>query len=373
MNLERDNLFDELGLRRLKESYMLPNEQSPQERFKYVSEQFASNPEHAKRLYEYSSKHWLSYSTPILSYGRSRRGLPISCYLPYIDDSAEGLVKALSEVNWLSMLGGGVGIGFGIRSEDDKSVGVMPHMKVYEASSMAYSQGSTRRGSYAAYLDINHPNIVQFIEMRKPTGDHNMRCLEIHHGINITDEFMKIIENSMKDDDFDDTFELKDPNSDVVKNKVSAKWLWEKIIDTRMRTGEPYIHFISTSNNAMHDFQKNLGLKIRQSNLCLTGDTIITILTHDGVIRDIELCRLEEYMKDGVVKVRSFNQEKNEFEFREVTAFALTAKNAELMEITSDTGETIRCTPDHKIYTKNRGYVMAKYLLDTDELMIDVK
>lgn len=372
MNFERDSLFDEMGLRRLKESYMLPSEKSPQERFKYVSEQFASNPEHAKRLYEYSSKHWLSYSTPILSYGRTKKGLPISCYLPYLSDSAEGLVKTLSEVNWLSMLGGGVGIGFGIRSEDDKSVGVMPHMKVYEASSLAYSQGNTRRGSYAAYLDINHPNIVQFIEMRKPTGDQNMRCLEIHHGVNITDEFMNIIENCMKDDNYDDTFELKDPDSNVVKNTVSAKWLWEQILDTRMRTGEPYIHFITTSNDKMQEFQKKLGLKIRQSNLCLAGDTIITILTEDGVIHDIELCRLEEYMKNGVVKVRSFNHETSEFEFKEITAFALTAKDAEVMEITSDTGKTIRCTPDHKVYTKNRGYVMAKNLSETDELMIDV-
>ena len=194
---ERDDLFDELGKVRLKESYMMDNEISPQERFIYVSKCFSTNQEHAQRLYEYSSKHWLSYSTPILSYGRSRRGLPISCYLNYIHDSAEGLVDNLSETNWLSMLGGGVGVGFGIRSSDDKSTGVMPHLKMYDASSLAYRQGRTRRGSYAAYLDVSHPEILLFLEMRKPTGDQNFRCLNLHHGINITDEFMQLIENSM--------------------------------------------------------------------------------------------------------------------------------------------------------------------------------
>ena len=138
IDLERDKLFDELGIKRLQESYMRDTESSPQERFVYVSAAFASNDGHAQRLYDYSSKHWLSYSTPILSFGRSKRGLPISCFLPYLDDSAEGLVNTLSEVNWLSMLGGGVGIGLGIRSADDKSVGIMPHLRTYDASSLAY-------------------------------------------------------------------------------------------------------------------------------------------------------------------------------------------------------------------------------------------
>ena len=130
VDYSRDALFDELGLTRLKESYMMDEEESPQQRFAYVSSKFGSDPEHAQRLYEYSSKHWLSYSTPILSFGRSKRGLPISCFLNYIEDTAEGLVENLSETNWLSMLGGGVGIGFGIRSADDKSTGVMPHLKI---------------------------------------------------------------------------------------------------------------------------------------------------------------------------------------------------------------------------------------------------
>jgi ribonucleoside-diphosphate reductase alpha chain len=268
VDYSRDNLFDALGLMRLKESYMREDETSPQERFAYVSKAFGTDEAHSQRLYEYSSKHWLSYSTPILSFGRSKRGLPISCFLPYLDDSAEGLVDTLSEVNWLSMLGGGVGIGIGIRSADDKSVGVMPHLRTYDASSLAYRQGRTRRGSYAAYLDISHPDILIFLEIRKPTGDQNMRCLNLHHGINITDDFMHIIEQSMLDKNFDDTWELKDPASGEVRDTVSARELWQRILEMRMLTGEPYIHFIDTSNNKMPEYQKKLGLKIRQSNLC---------------------------------------------------------------------------------------------------------
>jgi len=268
VDFTRDSLFDELGLKRLQESYMREDETSPQERFAYVSKSFGSNPEHSQRLYEYSSKHWLSYSTPILSFGRSKRGLPISCFLPYLDDSAEGLVDTLAEVNWLSMLGGGVGIGIGIRSADDKSVGVMPHLRTYDASSLAYRQGRTRRGSYAAYLDVSHPDILIFLEMRKPTGDPNMRTLNLHHGINITDDFMQLIEKCMLDPSADDTWELKDPHSGEVRDTVSARDLWQRILEIRMQTGEPYIHFIDTSNREMPQFQKDLGLSIKQSNLC---------------------------------------------------------------------------------------------------------
>jgi len=268
IDLDRDKLFDELGIKRLQESYMKDDEKSPQERFAYVSKAFSSNDGHAQRLYEYSSRHWLSYSTPILSFGRSKRGLPISCFLPYLDDSAEGLVNTLSEVNWLSMLGGGVGIGLGIRSADDKSVGIMPHLRTYDASSLAYRQGRTRRGSYAAYLDISHPDIINFLEMRKPTGDPNLRTLNLHHGINITDDFMLLIEKAMLDPEADDSWELKDPHTQEVREVVSARELWQRILETRMLTGEPYIHYIDTSNRLMPEFQKKLGLSIKQSNLC---------------------------------------------------------------------------------------------------------
>ena len=268
IDLTRDALFDSLGLQRLKESYMKDEEVSPQERFAFVSEAFSSNPEHAQRLYEYSSKHWLSYSTPILSFGRSKRGLPISCFLNYMDDSAEGLVDNLSETNWLSMLGGGVGIHLGIRNSDDKSTGVMPHLKMYDASSLAYRQGRTRRGSYAAFLDVSHPDITQFLEMRKPTGDQNLRTLNLNHGINISDKFMDIIEVCMKDPEANDDWELINPANGEVAEVVSAKGLWQKMLDLRMQTGEPYFIFIDTANRDMPEWLKDKGLRINGSNLC---------------------------------------------------------------------------------------------------------
>lgn len=264
----RDELFDELGRIRLRESYMRPEETSPQERFASVAETFASNPEHAQRIYDYASRHWLSFSTPILSFGRSKKGLPISCFLAYMADSAEGLVDTLSEVNWLSMLGGGVGIHVGIRSADEKSVGVMPHLKVYDAACLAYRQGSTRRGSYAAFLDIDHPDIIPFIEMRKPTGDQNLKALNLHHGVNLSDAFMAKVEASMRDADADDSWELKDPATGRVTEVVSARDLWQRILEMRMHTGEPYLVFTDTANRALPSWLKAKGLAIHGSNLC---------------------------------------------------------------------------------------------------------
>lgn len=268
IDFSRDNLFDELGVKRLKDSYMKEGEVSPQERFAYVSSTFASNQEHAQRLYDYSSKHWLSYSTPILAFGRNKRGMPISCFLNYLADTSKDLVDNLSETNWLSMMGGGVGVHVGIRGTDEKSVGVMPHLKVYDASSLAYKQGSTRRGSYAAYLDISHPDIIQFIEMRKPTGDQNMKALNLNHGVNISDKFMQIIERCMVDPKADDSWELIQPHNGRVVEVVSAKYLWMKLLELRMQTGEPYFWFIDRANEGLPDYQKKLGLKNHGSNLC---------------------------------------------------------------------------------------------------------
>ena len=194
--------------------------------------------------------------------------MPISCFLSYLDDSAEGLVDTLSEVNWLSMLGGGVGIHVGIRGSDDKSVGVMPHLKVYDASSLAYRQGRTRRGSYAAFLDISHPDITAFVEMRKPTGDQNFRTLNLHHGVNITNDFMNLIEQSMRDEDFDDSWDLISPNNGEVVETVSAKALWTKLLEMRIQTGEPYLVFIDNANDDLPEWLKDQGMKINGSNLC---------------------------------------------------------------------------------------------------------
>ena len=168
IDLSRDALFDELGLQRLRESYMREGETSPQERYAFVAESFASNPEHAQRIYDYASRHWLRFSTPVLSFGRNKRGLPVSCFLSYMPDTAEGLVNTLSEVNWLSMLGGGVGIHVGIRNADDKSVGVMPHLKVYDAACLAYRQGSTRR--------------LRRLPLDRPSGHHSVHRNAQAHG-----------------------------------------------------------------------------------------------------------------------------------------------------------------------------------------------
>ena len=264
----RDSLFDDLGLTRLRDSYMKDDEVSPQERFAFVSNAFGSNPEHAQRLYDYSSKHWLSYSTPILAFGRNKRGLPISCFLNYLEDTSEGLVDNLSETSWLSMMGGGVGVHVQIRGTDEKSTGVMPHLKTYDASSMAYKQGRTRRGSYATYLDISHPDIIPFLEMRKPTGDQNLKALNLNHGINIPDKFMEIIEKCMIDPTFDDSWDLIQPNNGKVIETVSAKALWMKILELRMHTGEPYLWFIDRANEGLPDYHKKMGLKNYGSNLC---------------------------------------------------------------------------------------------------------
>lgn len=268
LDYSRDALFDELGLIRLRESYMRADEKSPQERLAFVAQAFASNEEHAQRIYEYASKHWLSFSTPVLSFGRTKKGLPVSCFLSYMEDSAEGLVRTLSEVNWLSMLGGGVGIHLAIRSADEKSVGVMPHLKVYDAACLAYRQGTTRRGSYAAFLPVDHPDIIQFIEMRKPTGDQNMRTLNLHHGINISDAFMRKIEESMLDGNADDSWPLIDPHTGEVVEVASARDIWQRILELRMQTGEPYLVFTDTANRVLPDWLKQQGLKINGSNLC---------------------------------------------------------------------------------------------------------
>lgn len=268
IDFEQDKLINEISFKRLKESYMRDEETSPQERFAFVAEMFASNPAHAQRIYNYASKHWLSFSTPILSFGRSKKGLPISCFEVYMQDTAEGLVNTLSEVNWLSMLGGGVGIHVDIRSADDKSVGVMPHLKIYDAACLAYRQGRTRRGSYAAFLDIDHPDIIQFLEMRKPTGDQNVRTLNLHHGVNVSDKFMRLIEKSMLDANADDSWELRDPNNQRVVEVVSARDLWQRLLELRMQTGEPYIVFLDTANRALPHWLSDKGLKIHGSNLC---------------------------------------------------------------------------------------------------------
>lgn len=246
---------------------MLPTEKSPQDRFAFIAQSFQSNPEHGQRIYDYLSKMWLSAASPILSFGKG--GLPISCFLPYLWDTRKGLTDTSTECRWLSMAGGGIGLGIGLRSSDKKSTGVLAHLKTYDADSLAYRQGDTRRGSIAAYLDLSHPDVLGFLEMRKPTGgDENQKCLNLHHAVNIPDTFMQIIDDQVQGKSKFDDWPLIDPHSNKVIQVVSARELWIRIITLRAETGEPFMLFIDNANRRLKSWLKKRGMRVRHSNLC---------------------------------------------------------------------------------------------------------
>lgn len=277
VDYSRDALFSESGLQRLTEGYLTEEDTSPQDRFAFIAKAFSSNQEHAERLYKYSSLFWLSNSTPILSYNNKPRSLPISCYGSRLGDSIREILDTSSETRMMAVAGGGVGLHVGLRSGDKKSSGIIPHLKTYDDDTHAYKQGSTRRGATAAYLDINHPEIIDFLNMRKASGgDPNRKCLNLHHGVNLTDDFMQRIEKlSLYKDDYTteereaiDKFPLIDPHSLEVVEYVSATELWEKFITLRMETGEPYGWFIDTVNRALPEYQRAAGLRNHGSNLC---------------------------------------------------------------------------------------------------------
>ena len=276
IDYSKDSLLDEFAIATLKDRYMIPGEESPQEAFARAAETFADDDAHAQRLYDYVSNLWFMFATPVLSNGGTRRGLPISCFLNYVDDSREGITDHFTENAFLSSFGGGIGGYWGhVRSSGTKtskgseSTGVIPFVKVVDAEMLAFSQGVTRRGSYAGYIDIDHPEIEEFLDIRKPTGgDTNRKCLNLHHGIVITDKYMELIHRATKEEGFDDSWDLIDPHSGEVVKTVSARALWVKILQNRMETGEPYIMFGDAVNSELPDFQKKKGLKVHQSNLC---------------------------------------------------------------------------------------------------------
>ena len=276
LSYNRDNYLSEFSLKTLEDRYFIQGEKSPQEAFARAAKAFADNEDHAQRLYDYASKLWFMFSTPILSNGGTTRGLPISCFLNYVEDSREGLTNHYTENAFLSSVGGGVGgCWTGVRSVGSKtsngseSTGVIPFLKVVDAEMLAFSQGVTRRGSYAAYLDISHPEIEEFLDVRKPTGgDVNRKSTNLHHGVMIGDDFMQLIENATREPGFDDSWPLIDPHSGEVKKVIPAKTLWVKLIQNRVETGEPYIVFRDTVDEAVPEFQKELGLRVHQSNLC---------------------------------------------------------------------------------------------------------
>jgi ribonucleoside-diphosphate reductase alpha chain len=221
----------------------------------------------AQAIYDDVSRGWAMYSSPVLSNapapGEVAKAMPISCFLSYVPDSREGLVDHQAELAWLSMLGGGVGGHWSsIRAVSDKSVGPIPHMKIADSAVEGFRQGRTRKGSYAAYLDISHPDVAEFLHIRLPTGgDVNRKCFNIHHAINITDAFMEAVYGG-------DLWDLVCPHSGRVVDRVDARTLWQSILDTRFRTGEPYLNFIDTANRGLPQVQREAGLRIHGSNLC---------------------------------------------------------------------------------------------------------
>ena len=264
----RDDLLTQFGKDTLTDRYLMPDE-TFQDRFANVASAYADNEEHAQRLYDYMSKHWFMPSTPILSNGGTTRGLPISCFLNETDDSLDGIAEIWNENVFLAAKGGGIGSYWGnVRSIGEKvgkvgkSSGVIPFLKVMDSLTLAISQGSLRRGSAAVYLPINHPEIEEFVELRRPTGgDPNRKSLNIHHGVVITDDFMQAVEDG-KD------WELKSPHNGEVMETVKARDLWIRLLTARVETGEPYLLFKDHANKDLAPHIKDKGLEVKTSNLC---------------------------------------------------------------------------------------------------------
>ena len=269
IDITKDDMLPKNAVDILRDRYMLPEEISPQESFARACMAFADNKAHAERLYKYVSNLWFMFASPLLSNGGTDRGLPISCFLNYVPDSRTGLAEHYTENIWLSSMGGGIG-GYWchIRSQGqstskgNKTTGVIPFMHVVDSQMVAFNQGSTRRGSYASYMDISHPEIIEFMEMRKPSGgDINRKNLNLHHGVVVSDKFMKAVEGDLD-------WDLIDPNSKEVVKSVKARTLWIKLLETRVATGEPYIMFGDTVQRGLPKELKAKGLKVHQSNLC---------------------------------------------------------------------------------------------------------
>ena len=274
IDLGYDNNLTEFSKKLLRDYYMQDHEESPQESFARAAVAFSFNhidEEYdyslAQRIYNYAAKGWFMFSSPILSNaplaGKKELGLPISCFLTYVDDSLEGLISHTDELRWMSVKGGGVGGHWSsIRSNSNISPGPVPFLKTVDSDMTAYRQGKTRKGSYAAYMDISHPDIVECLNIRMPTGgDVNRKCFNLNNAVNITDEFMEAVVKGKE-------WNLVDPNDNTVRDTVDARKLWQRIIQIRFRTGEPYINFIDEANRHLPQFQKDLGLKIHGSNLC---------------------------------------------------------------------------------------------------------
>src|SRR5437764_1751623 len=284
----RAPLLTEFGKDTLKDRYLLPGE-SYQDLFARVAAAYADDQAHAQRVYDYISKLWFMPATPVLSNGGTGRGLPTSCYLNSFSDSLEGIVGTWNENVWLASKGGGIGTYWGrVRGIGEpvglngKTSGIIPFVRVMDSLTLAISQGSLRRGSAACYLDIAHPEIEEFLEIRKPSGDFNRKALNLHHGVLVTDEFMEAVREGAE-------FTLRSPRDGSERSKVDARSLFQKLVETRLATGEPYIIFIDAVNKAMPKHHRDLGLKVSTSNLC-SEITLPTGRDHLGADRTAVCC-----------------------------------------------------------------------------------
>ena len=294
----KDEKLTNFGKATLSDRYLGPNE-SYQDLFARVASTYADNNLHAQRLYNYISNLWFMPATPVLSNGGTKRGLPISCFLNEASDSLSGILDLWSENVWLAAKGGGIGSYWGnLRSIGEKigrvgkTSGIIPFIKVMDSLTMAISQGSLRRGSAACYLTIDHPEIEEFIEMRRPTGgDPNRKSLNLHHGVLVTDAFMRAVET-------DEQWALKSPTDDSIQSTISARNLWIRLLTARIETGEPYIIFIDTVNRLIPQHHKLAGLNVKTSNLC-SEITLPTGIDKEGKDRTAVCClsslNLEKY------------------------------------------------------------------------------
>ncbi|MFZ4746724.1 MAG: ribonucleoside-diphosphate reductase subunit alpha [Sphingomonas sp.] len=284
----RDALLTDFGKETLKDRYLLPGE-SYQDLFVRVASAYADDQPHAQRLYDYISRLWFMPSTPVLSNGGTGRGLPISCYLNSVPDSLEGIVDTWNENVWLASRGGGIGTYWGdVRGIGEpvglngKTSGIIPFVRVMDSLTLAISQGSLRRGSAACYLDVSHPEIEEFLEIRKPSGDFNRKALNLHHGVLLSDAFMEAVRDGTE-------WKLLSPKDGSVRQTVDARSLFQKLVETRLATGEPYIVFGDTVNRMMPRHHRELGLKVSTSNLC-SEITLPTGKDHLGNYRTAVCC-----------------------------------------------------------------------------------
>ncbi len=284
----RDALLTDFGKDTLQDRYLLPGE-SYQDLFVRVASAYADDAAHAQRLYDYISKLWFMPATPVLSNGGTGRGLPISCYLNSVDDSLQAITEIWNENVWLASRGGGIGTYWGnVRGIGEpvglngKTSGIIPFVRVMDSLTLAISQGSLRRGSAAVYLDISHPEIEEFLEIRKPSGDFNRKALNLHHGVLVTDAFMEAVRDGTE-------WILRSPKDDSERGKVDARALFQKLVETRLATGEPYIIFADQVNRSMPKHHRDLGLKVSTSNLC-SEITLPTGKDHLGNDRTAVCC-----------------------------------------------------------------------------------